>query len=40
LADAYPAISKGALLKDSLGKLPEPFKTYWPKANPESFQLA
>ena len=40
LADVYPAISKGALLKETLGKLPEPYKTYWPKANPESFQLA
>ena len=40
LAEVYPAISKGALLKDTLTKLPEPYKSYWPKANPESFQLA
>ena len=40
LAEVYPAISKGALLKETLTKLPEPYKTYWPKANPESFQLA
>jgi hypothetical protein len=40
LADVYPSVSKGALLKESLAKLPEPFKTYWPKAHPERFDLS
>ena len=37
LAQMYPALSPGALLKDSVAKLPEPFKTYWGKASAESF---
>lgn len=37
LAQMYPALTHGALLKDSVAKLPEPFKTYWSKARAESF---
>jgi glutamate synthase domain-containing protein 2 len=37
LADLYPSLSKGALLKETLTKLPEPYKTHWPKASPEQF---
>jgi hypothetical protein len=32
-------LGKGVLLKETLGKLPEPFKTYWTKASPETFSL-
>jgi hypothetical protein len=39
LADVYPSLGKGVLLKETLGKLPEPFKTYWTKASPETFSL-
>jgi glutamate synthase domain-containing protein 2 len=39
LAQIYPPLAAGALLKDSVAKLPEPYKTYWPRANAESFQL-
>jgi len=39
LAQIYPPLSAGALLKDSTAKLPEPYKTYWAKADAESFQL-
>jgi glutamate synthase domain-containing protein 2 len=39
LAQIYPPLAAGALLKDSVTKLPEPYKTYWAKANAESFQL-
>ena len=38
LAQIYPALSHGALLKDSVAKLPEPYKTYWGKASAERFQ--
>jgi glutamate synthase domain-containing protein 2 len=38
LAQMYPALSHGALLKDSVAKLPDPYKTYWSKASAESFQ--
>ena len=37
LAQMYPSLSNGALLKDTVAKLPEPFKTYWGKASAESF---
>ena len=37
LADLYPSLSKGTLLKETLTKLPEPYKTHWPKASPEHF---
>ena len=40
LAELYPAVSKGALLKETLGKVPEPFKTHWPKASSEHFNLS
>jgi glutamate synthase domain-containing protein 2 len=40
LAELYPAVSKGALLKETLGKVPEPFKTHWPKASAEHFNLS
>ncbi len=38
LAQMYPSLSQGALLKDSVAKLPEPYKTYWGKASADSFQ--
>ena len=38
LAQMYPALSAGALLKDNLSKLPEPFKSYWVKSQAASFQ--
>jgi glutamate synthase domain-containing protein 2 len=38
LAQMYPAISPGALLKDSFSKLPEPFKSHWTKAQSQRFQ--
>jgi len=38
LAQMYPSLSQGALLKDSAAKLPEPYKTYWGKASADSFQ--
>ena len=38
LAQMYPTLTNGALLKDSVAKLPEPFKTYWGKASAERFQ--
>jgi hypothetical protein len=34
----YPALSPGALLKDNFSKLPEPFKSYWAKAQAGHFQ--
>ena len=37
LAQMYPSLSQGALLKDSVAKLPEPYKTYWGKASADSF---
>jgi hypothetical protein len=37
LAQMYPSLSQGALLKDSVAKLPEPYKTYWGKASANSF---
>jgi hypothetical protein len=37
LADLYPSLAKGALLKDSFTKLPEPFKSHWAKASAERF---
>ncbi len=37
LAQMYPALPHGALLKDSVAKLPEPYKTYWTKASADSF---
>ena len=40
LAQMYPALSAGALLKDNFSKLPEPFKSYWAKSQATSFQLA
>ena len=40
LAQMYPALSAGALLKDNFSKLPEPFKSYWAKSQAASFQLA
>jgi hypothetical protein len=40
LAELYPAVSKGALLKEPSGKVPEPFKTHWPKASAEHFNLS
>ena len=39
LAQMYPPLAPGALLKESLAKCPEPFKTYWPKAHAERFSL-
>ena len=39
LAQMYPALSAGALLKDNFSKLPEPFKSYWAKSQAENFQL-
>ena len=39
LAQMYPSLAPGALLKESLAKCPEPFKTYWPKAHAERFSL-
>jgi hypothetical protein len=39
LADIYPSLGKEVLLKETLGKVPEPFKSFWAKANPESFTL-
>ena len=38
LSQMYPALSAGALLKDNLSKLPEPFKSYWVKSQAASFQ--
>ena len=38
LAQMYPALSAGALLKDNLSKLPEPFKSYWAKSQAANFQ--
>ncbi len=38
LAQMYPALSAGALLKDNLSKLPEPFKSYWAKLQAANFQ--
>ncbi len=38
LAQMYPALSAGALLKDNFSKLPEPFKSYWAKAQAGHFQ--
>ena len=38
LAQMYPVLSAGALLKDNLSKLPEPFKSYWVKSQAASFQ--
>ena len=39
LAQMYPALAPGALLKESIAKCPEPFKTYWPKASADRFAL-
>ena len=40
LAQMYPALSAGALLKDNFSKLPEPFKSHWAKSQAARFQLA
>ena len=38
LAQMYPGLSAGALLKDNFSKLPEPFKSHWAKAQSQRFQ--
>jgi len=39
LEELYPSVSKGALLTENWGELPEPFKSHWPKASAADFHL-